>query len=182
MGTVIILYYVVIPLGKYKNKLILKYPDSSFFATNLAILLLFPYAESGLSILFGRWMGITGEAGFSGIVYAILAYILFLFLKIGYDLILTKQQQRSQPLGDPIVILIFVAIVAIIAPIYAIFLEMGNHQVNIFGHFAGYSLGLVISASMAIIYETDEERLKIFSLSVLGISLLFSTLCWLIIT
>ncbi len=182
MGIVFTLYYVVIPLGQYKNKLTKNYPDAPFLATNLVFLLFLPFAISGISILFGRWMGITGVAGFSGIVYAIYAYIFFLILKITFDLVLSRQQQNSRPFSSVIDMMLFVTIFAILLPIFAIFLEMSSHQVNIFGHFAGYSLGLFISASVAITYETDESRLKIFSSSILFMALLFSTLCWLIVT
>jgi hypothetical protein len=63
----------------------LHYPDSAFFGTAAVFLLALPFTESGISILFGRMLGQTGKWGFSGVVFALYAYFLFLVLLVFYD-------------------------------------------------------------------------------------------------
>jgi hypothetical protein len=195
-------YFIFVPLLKKRHILSLNYPDLAFFGTSAVFFLLFPFAESGMSILFGRMIGQTGAWGFSGIVWAFLAYFYFLFLMIMYDLIITRFSERldgtvkdnthenQEPApgrtGRPekpstttlVSSLIFLTALFIILPLYTIFLDIGNKKISVFGHFSGFVLGFLISALVVQICESRDKTGKIILIIILGLLLGIPAVLW----
>jgi hypothetical protein len=176
-------YYFVIPVGKHMRKLSLVYPDRSFIATVLVILLGVPFGISGVSILFGRVLGKTGTVGFSGIVYALMACVVFMVLKMGYDAGSNRAQEAGQQFPNDIVNgLLFVAALVILIPIASILLEIGNPRVNVFAHLAGWGLGLLIAAEVAAVCETARDQVRWTFLVLLVLTLFIPAISWLLFT
>lgn len=185
-----LLYFILIPILKKHDRLHFNYPDSSFFLTAVIFLLIFPFAESGISILFGRLIGNPGKWGFSGIVWAFTAYFFFLLLVIMYDIILDrfskKFESRTEPLDEKSrhslvtsigLSLMLTTSLLIIFPLYVILIDIGNEKINFIGHFAGFTLGLIISIISAMICQTAKIKQRIgLGLILISILLLTATL------
>jgi hypothetical protein len=175
-------YYFVVPVGKHSGRLSLDYPDRSFIAMVLVILLGVPFSISGVSILFGRVMGNSGGIGFSGIVYALMACVVFMILKMGYDDAITRTREGGPQFPNDIVNgLVFVAAFVILVPIAAILLEIGNPKVNVFAHLAGWALGLISAADVAAVCETVRERVRRAFLVILALTLIIPAVMWLLV-
>ena len=184
-------YFILIPILKKHNRLHFDYPDSSFFLTAIIFLLAFPFAESGISIYFGRLMGYPGKWGFSGVVWAFTAYFFFLLVLIMYDIILDRFSKnigsRTEPLGEKSrntletgigLFLILTTSIVIILPLYVILLDIGNEKINFIGHFAGFTFGLIISILSAIICQTPKIKQRIGLGLILISILIFATSLW----
>lgn len=175
---IVILYFIIIPVVSKQKTLNLDYPDLSFWLTLAIIFFAFPFAESGISIYFGRMIIQTGKWGISGILWALTAYLVFIFVKFFYDCIISKIQLNIKNVQELILVLIFLLSFIIIAPIYFIFLDFGNLQVGVFGHFAGYTLGILISIFVAIIVETKKEKLRLLFLIFLVLVIIIPSIFW----
>jgi hypothetical protein len=197
-----IVYFFIIPLLKKRNILSLNYPDVAFFATSAVFFLLFPFAGSGVSVLFGRMLGQTGTWGFSGIVWAFLAYFYFLFLLLISDIMISHFNQGSNDQSKEILesattgtqtkrtekptqttlagSLIFLTALFIILPMYTIFLDIGNKKINVFGHFSGFVLGFLISALVVLICERQDKRGKIVLAGLLAVIIGIPAVAWMV--
>ena len=197
-----IVYFFIIPLLKKRHILSLNYPDVAFFATSAVFFLLFPFAGSGMSILFGRMLGQTGTWGFSGIVWAFLAYFYFLFLMLISDIMISHFNQGSNDQSKEILesattgtqtkrtekptqttlagSLIFLTALFIILPMYTIFLDIGNKRINVFGHFSGFVLGFLISALVVLICERQDKRGKIVLAGLLAVIIGIPAVAWMV--
>jgi hypothetical protein len=200
ISLLVIVYFFIIPLLKKRHILSLNYPDFAFFATSAVFFLLFPFAGSGMSILFGRMLGQTGTWGFSGIVWAFLAYFYFLFLMLISDIMISHFNQRSNDTSKEIHdsaiggtqtkrtekptyttlagSLIFLTALFIILPMYTIFLDIGNKKINVFGHFSGFVLGFLISALVVLICERKDKRGKIVLIGLLAFLIGIPAVVW----
>jgi len=202
ISLLVIVYFFIIPLLKKRNILSLNYPDAAFFATSAVFFLLFPFAGSGVSILFGRMLGQTGTWGFSGIVWAFLAYFYFLFLMLVSDMMISHFNQGSDETSKEILesattgtqtkrtekptqttlagSLIFLTALFIILPMYTIFLDIGNKKINVFGHFSGFVLGFLISALVVLICERRDRRGKIVLAGLLAFIIGIPAAAWMV--
>ena len=202
ISLLVIVYFFIIPLLKKRNILSLNYPDAAFFATSAVFFLLFPFAGSGVSILFGRMLGQTGTWGFSGIVWAFLAYFYFLFLMLVSDMMISHFNQGSDETSQEIPesattgtqtkrtekptqttlagSLIFLTALFIILPMYTIFLDIGNKKINVFGHFSGFVLGFLISALVVLICERRDRRGKIVLAGLLAFIIGIPAAAWMV--
>jgi hypothetical protein len=202
ISLLVIVYFFIIPLLKKRHILSLNYPDAAFFATSAVFFLLFPFAGSGVSILFGRMLGQTGTWGFSGIVWAFLAYFYFLFLMLVSDMMISHFNQRSDETSKEILesattgtqtkrtekstqttlagSLIFLTALFIILPMYTIFLDIGNKKINVFGHFSGFVLGFLISALVVLICERRDTRGKIVLAGLLAFIIGIPAAAWMV--
>jgi hypothetical protein len=200
ISLLVLVYFFIIPLLKKRHVLLLNYPDIAFFATSAVFFLLFPFAGSGMSILFGRMLGQTGTWGFSGIVWAFLAYFYFLFLMLISDMMISHFNQGSDDTSEEILesvttgtqtkrsekptyttlagSLIFLTALFIILPMYTIFLDIGNKKINVFGHFSGFVLGFLISALVVLICERKDKRGKIVLVGLLGFIIGIPAVIW----
>ena len=191
MFTLVMWYFVLIPIFKRKGYLKLEYSDAAFFANAALILLVVPFAVSGISILFGRQMHWQSTLGFSGIAWAFVAYFVFLFLKMGYDKaifnILKKKQNDPSgesiegAIGNAIILLIIFSVMGVIIPAYAILLDIGTSRINIFGHFGGFTVGLLVTASMTLAYETHERKVQIAMIVLLAVVVITSACAWMVL-
>jgi hypothetical protein len=202
ISLLVLVYFFIIPLLKKRHVLLLNYPDIAFFATSAVFFLLFPFAGSGMSILFGRMLGQTGTWGFSGIVWAFLAYFYFLFLMLISDMMISHFNQGSDDTSEEILesvttgtqtersekptyttlagSLIFLTALFIILPMYTIFLDIGNKKINVFGHFSGFVLGFLISALVVLICERKDKRGKIVLVGLLGFIIGIPAVVWMV--
>jgi len=202
ISLLVIVYFFTIPLLKKRHILSLNYPDAAFFATSAVFFLLFPFAGSGVSILFGRMLGQTGTWGFSGIVWAFLAYFYFLFLMLISDIVIshfnqgsndqskenldsvthgTQTKRTEKPTQTTLAgSLIFLTALFIILPMYTIFLDIGNKKINVFGHFSGFVLGFLISALVVLICERQDKRGKIVLAGLLAFIIGIPAVAWMV--
>ena len=195
-----ILYFIIIPILKIHNILHFVYSDSAFFGTAVAYLIGLPIAISGISILFGRMLFQTGGWGFSGIVWAFYAYLFFLLLMILYDYVLHKISQKSENSRNDITsshgvsfvtnsvkkptianiaqTLIFINFLIIIVPIYTILIDISNKKIGVFGHLAGFTLGLFVASLIMMICEEKRKKGQIVLFAILLMIIVFSSICW----
>ena len=200
MFATFIVFFIVIPIFQMHNLLHFKYPDLSFFSTAAVLLFGLPFAVSGISIYFGRQLSQTGGWGFSGIVWGFYAYLFFLGLLIISDTILNRMIQRgtlSHPDGEvnitnPVLTdpptttgialsLLFLNFVVVIFPIFTILAEIGSKKIGVFGHFAGFALGLFIAVLVMLIFERKTMRNRVMLSGVLLLVIAVPSVIWMIL-
>ena len=137
------LYFVLIPALKYK------YPDSGIkfdggliLWSSLAYFVVVPFFVSGVSIIFGNYLGIYGGLGFSGIAYAFSGYLVY----IGSDIITEKS--RLKLAEGNVKFYQFGMVMAAAIPFWilgTIVLEyLTTPGSGIYGHVTGFLCGLTI--------------------------------------
>jgi len=176
--TSVILCFIIIPFCKKQDIIHLEYPDMSFWATLIVIFLAFPFAESGISIYFGRILLLGGKWGISGIIWALSAYLFFIIIKILYDIILFNIRTKGENVQELILILICISFFIVIVPIYGILYYLGNPQIGVFGHFAGYTLGLLISVIVGSIFETKKVEFRLTFLLLVVLTIIIPSIFW----
>ena len=189
------MYFILIPVFKWRNLLYFKYPDSAFFVTAAVFLIALPFSISGISILFGRMVGNEATWGFSGITWAFTAYFLFLFLVVLNDLMMgnfrcypvpvpdeASQGQSgistSGPFQTRVLLLIFFNSFMIIFTIYLVLLDFSDKSINTFGHLAGFTLGFLLSSLVLAAMQTHIKKQRILLAMMCSLLILIPAVIW----
>jgi len=189
-----ICYFVITPIFKRRKKLHYEYPESAFFLTSIIFLLALPFAISGISILFGRLLGFEGVLGFSGVIWAFTAYLFFLIILLLFDLISPRipevEIQSNNSQSGPSVscnptthsaMMIFFTSLVILLVVFGILADLGSHKINVFGHLAGFALGLMLSPLILVITQTTVRKQRLVLVGLCGLIILIPSISWLFI-
>ncbi|MBN1432678.1 MAG: hypothetical protein JW931_07880 [Methanomicrobiaceae archaeon] len=161
----------------------------NFLGINLILFFLaFPFAISGI-VLFFRRMGSLPEEiryglGFSGIIWAFTSFLLFLmcfvlFMEIFTDQALSCAGSLKDLRKESVLVLCFISL-ALMAPVFMILTDIGTDR-NPFAHFAGLSLGFIISAMVAICIDEAGNRRRLYCLFIIFFVVAAASSMWIFV-
>jgi hypothetical protein len=160
----VVMFFLAIVLVMALHKIVTNYSvfneSPRILVTKLFILIfiLLPLPISGLSILFGGFVGLPGCIGFSGITYAILGYFEYLLIVLAIFIHKTNYFsgfRKSVVYILPIFFVIFILSLIMTSDI--------NPDTNYPGHIFGFLLGIIFPFFLNIIFNGKMKQ-KIASL------------------
>lgn len=135
-------------------------PSKFFPMVYLVFFLLLPFPISGISIWAARIMGKSWCSGFSGINFALLGLLFFLMLTWLY--ITTLQSQNNDAYRSTFALLSGTFLLLMIV-MTAVFLDLKDSGINLYGHLGGFMLGLLMPAliGLGIVAEKVQQKVVI---------------------
>jgi len=139
MAVIWLIWFVVMPLKGFDR-------PKHFLMINIgAFLLILPFFVSIVSLYFCRIFEKTYTLGFSGIVYALFGLFIYLILMMFYETAIDSGLDTVYMVH----LLLLSAGLLIIIPVFAILSEIGD-SINVFGHLAGFSFGIIFPSITGI--------------------------------
>jgi hypothetical protein len=176
-----------------------KFNPSAFILVLITIFCFVPFSISGISIYFGKILGKSIGWGYSGVLYALWGFFVYLLV----ELILSLPQRKAQgtlPVGDiagpgqtpapveleaqcdqkalqsPFIILICTLLPFVV--IALILSEMIQPGTGVFGHLGGFMLGFLVSPVIELMTLCNQVRQKMIFCGVLALILVVPAVGW----
>jgi hypothetical protein len=144
----VFLYLIYLPAKGYDC------PEENFYLTTIIFLALVPFAVSGVSILFGRFLGIGWAQGFSGINWAFTGYLIYVIVRYSIEAGGRKTAEKEHRTLDQtdeaaarnatFPFFFFTIAFILLVCVFAILLDFGRAQINVFGHLIGFAMGILV--------------------------------------
>lgn len=175
-------YYHFIPVSGFLM-------PKNFLAINLALIFfVFPFAISGIAIMFYRLGCLPGDiifgVGFSGIVWAFTGLLLFLLFFVLIMEIFAFSDFSGisglKKMRKNISLILFFISFGVMSLLFLILADIGTDS-NPFAHFAGFALGSIIPALVAVYLDAGILLHKVSCVLMVSVILLVSSFAWLFI-
>jgi hypothetical protein len=175
-------YYYFIPVSGFSM------PKNFLTIILILIFFFFPFAISGIAILFYRFGCLPGDiifgVGFSGVVWAFTGLLLFLlffvlimeFFAFGYFPGINGLKEFRKRTS---MILFFISF-GVMSLLFLILADIGTNS-NPFAHFAGFALGSTISALVAVYLDAEIFLHKVSCVLMISVVLLVSSFAWMFV-